>query len=89
MVLVYVVWFGFCVYCSYLYCYIFTHPLYQPVSLKLFTSFQALPFGEIDGKQDLNPSFLFQTFWLCDYKVNNSVLQYFLENGDFMVQEHN
>lgn len=52
-----------------------------PVSIKFFTCFQALPVWEISGKQDPNPSFLFQTFWLCYYNVNNSVLQYFLENG--------
>jgi len=79
MVLGYV-FFSVCMYAAY---YV------TPVSLKLLTCFQALPLWEIDGKQDPNPSFLFQTFLLCCYEVNNSVSQYFLGNGNFMVQEHN
>lgn len=47
-------------------------------SLKLFTRSQALILWKIDGKQDPNPSFLLQTFWLCYFKVNSSVLEYFL-----------
>lgn len=59
------------------------------LSLKLFICFQELPLWKTDGKQDPNLSFLFQTFWLCYYKVCNCVLQYFLANGYFMVQKHN
>lgn len=85
MVLIYGGFFCFHVCCSVSLC---IHYI-TPVSLKLFTCFEALPLWEIDGKQDPNPSFLFQTFWLCCFKVNNSVWQYCLGNGYFMVRGHN
>lgn len=48
------------------------------LSLKLFIGFQELLLWKTDGEQDPNLSFLFQTLWLCYYKVCNCVLAVFL-----------